>query len=147
MLKRHTFWLWLAVVFLFVTAVIHSIGLFIGPVPANETERQLLELMNYQQDLGAGYHRSMRNLFTALSSCFSFLCLLGGLTTAFLLKRNAGPGILKGIVGIHLLVFAGVFVVMVIFTFLPPIVLSGLVVLFLAIGWMTIPKESVLEMS
>jgi hypothetical protein len=142
MLKRHTFWLWLAAVFLFLTGLIHSIGLFISPVPANETERQMLELMmNYKQDMGAGFHRSMRNLFTALSSCFTFVCALGGLTSAYLLKKKAPADILKGIVRIHLLVFAACFIVMVIFTFLPPIVLTGLVTLFLAIGLFTIPNE------
>lgn len=142
MLKRYTFWLWLAVVFLFLTGLIHAIGLFIGPAPANETERLLLDLMmNYKQDLGAGFHRSMWNLFTALSSCFSFVCFLGGFTIAYLLKKKVTPEILKGIVGIHLLVFGVCFVVMVIFTFLPPIVLTGLVVLFLAIGLFTIPSE------
>ena len=46
MLKRYKFWLWLAVVFLLLTGAIHSIGLFISPVPANETERQMLKLMS-----------------------------------------------------------------------------------------------------
>ena len=142
MLKRYTFWLWLAVVFLFLTGLIHSISLFVSPAPANETERQLLDLMmNYKQDLGAGFHKSMWNLFTALSSCFTFLYLLGGLNITYLLKKKVRLGILKGIVRIHLLVFGVCFVVMAIFTFLPPIVLTGLLVLFLAIGLFTIPSE------
>jgi hypothetical protein len=45
MLKRHTFWLWAAVVFLLLTGAIHSISLFISPTPQNETERQMLFLM------------------------------------------------------------------------------------------------------
>ncbi len=142
MIKRHTFWLWLAVVFLSLTGLIHSIGLFIGPFPANETERQMFDLMmNFKQDLGAGFHKSIWNLFTALSSCFTFLCFLGGLNIAYLLKKKVALDILKGIVRIHLLVFAVCFVVMVIFTFLPPIVLTGLIVLFLAIGLFTIPND------
>jgi len=39
------------------------------------------------------------------------------------------------------IIFIGVFVVMLAFTFLPPIVLSGLVALFLTIGWVTTPKS------
>ena len=31
MLKRHTCWLWTAVVFLFLTGALHSIGLFVTP--------------------------------------------------------------------------------------------------------------------
>jgi hypothetical protein len=142
MLKRYTLWLWLAVVFLFLSGLIHSVTLFISPVPANETERQMLDLMmNHKLDLGAGFHKSMWNLFTVLSSCFTFVCLLGGLTIAYLLKKKAPIGILKGVVGIHLLVFAMCFVTIVVFAFLLPIVLTGLVVLFLAIGFLTIPKQ------
>lgn len=146
MLKRYTFWLWLAVVFLLLTGLIHSISLFISPVPANETERQMLALMStYKQDMGAGFHRSMWNLFTALSACFTFVCLLGGLTIAYLLKKKAPADILKGVVRIHLLVFTACFVLMVVFAFLPPIVLTGLVVLFLAIGLFTIPSALPVE--
>jgi len=143
MLKRYTFWLWLAVVFLFLSGGIHSIGLFVNPSPADDTERQLIDLMvNYKQDLGAGFHRSTMNLFTALSSCFTFLCFLGGLTIAFLLKKKAPAGILKGVVGIHWLIFAACFLVMLLLTFLVPIVLIGLILLFLTIGCLLIPKET-----
>lgn len=143
MLKRYTFWLWLAVIFLFLTAIIHSIGLFVSPSPGNEVERQMLDLMmNYKQDLGAGFHPSMWNLFIALSSCFTFLCLLAALILAYLLKTKVATGILKGIIRIHLLVFAVCFLVMATFTFLPPILLTGLVVLFLALSLISISRAS-----
>src|SRR6266576_1474088 len=117
MLKRYTFWLWTAVAFLFLTGLIHSIGLFISPVPANDVERQLLALLTgYKQDLGAGFHRTMWDLFRALSSCFTFVCLQGGLTLAYILKKKVDLRILKGIVTIHLLVLVAIFVVMAIFT-------------------------------
>jgi len=142
MLKRYTFWLWLAVVFLFLTGTIHGIALFVTQTPTNDTERQMLDLvLNYKKDMGAGFHRSLWNLFTALSACYTFVSFLGGLTLAFLLKKKAPVGILKGVVGIHVIIFIGVFGVMLAFTFLPPIVLSGLVALFLTIGWVTTPKS------
>ena len=51
-MKRFTFWLWLAVVFQLLIVAVHSIGLFIPPSPANETEHQLFNLMlNYKQDM------------------------------------------------------------------------------------------------
>lgn len=141
MLKRYTFWLWLAVVFMFLTGAVHSIGLFIRPVPGNEVERQLIELMStYQNDFGAGFHPTMGDLFTALSSCFSLLCFLGGLTNAYLLKKKVGAEILKGIVCINLLVFSICFVMMLVFTFLPPIVLTGLIALFLMLALITAPR-------
>ena len=140
MLKRYTFWFWVAVVFMFLTGAVHSISLFVRPVPGNEVERQLIALMStYKNDLGAGFHPTMGNLFTALSSCFSLLCLLGGLTNAYLLKKKVDAGVLKGIVWINLLVFGICFVMMLLFTFLPPIVLTGLIVLFLMLAAITIP--------
>jgi hypothetical protein len=142
MLKRYTFWLWMAVVFMFLTGAVHSISLFVSPEPGNEVERQLLELMNtYKNDFGAGFYPTMGNLFTALSSCFSLLCLLGGLTNAYLLKKKVEAGILKGIVWINLLVFGIAFVMMLIFTFLPPIVLTGLIALFLMLALITISRS------
>ena len=138
MFKRYTFWLWIAVVFMLLTAAVHSISLFVNPEPQNEVERQLMNLMRtYKNDFGGGFHPSTANLVTALSSCFSLLCLLGGLTNAYLLKKKVGAGILKGFVGINLLVFSICFVMMLVFTFLPPIVLTGLIVLFLLLALLT----------
>lgn len=143
MLKRYTLWLWIAVVLMFLTGAVHSIGLFVRPVPENEVERQLIELMTtYKHDLGAGFHPTMGNLFTALSSCFSLLCLLGGLTNAYLLKKRIEAGILQGIVWINLLVFGICFVMMLVFTFLPPIVLTGLIVLFLMLTLITFKRAA-----
>jgi hypothetical protein len=72
MLKRYTFWLWMAVVFMFLTGAVHSISLFVSPVPANEVERQMIELMTtYKSDLGAGFHPTMENLFTGHRSLSS----------------------------------------------------------------------------
>jgi len=143
MLKRYTFWLWTAVVFLLLTGAIHSISFFISPTAQNETERQLFALMmTYKQDMGNGFHPTMWNLFTALSSCFTFLYLLGGLTLAYLLKKKVVPDTLKGVVVIHLLVMGVCFIVMTALTFLIPIVLTGLCVLFLGIGLITIRSRS-----
>jgi len=143
MLKRHTVWLWIAVVLLLLTGAIHSISLFITPTPGNETERQLLGLMaNYKLDMGPGFRPTMGNLLTALSSCFTFLWLLAGLTIAYLLKKKVAPDILRGVVAINLLVLGASFIVNLIFTFLLPIVLTGLCVLFLGAGLIAIPNSS-----
>src|SRR5438067_517579 len=118
MLKRYTFWLAAAIIFQFVNAVIHTISLFINLTPQNETERQLIDLLtNYRFDLGVGFHPTFGDMFTALSSCLTFVCLLGGLTLGYLLLKHAEPNILKGIVGINVIVFGGIFVVMAMFTF------------------------------
>jgi len=136
MLKRYTFWLWAAAVLQFVTAGVHATSLFVQPEPADETQRQLLTLMtNYRIDLGAGFHRSMSDLVTALSSCFSFVCLLGGSINVFLLRRRAEVGLVQGITAINIAVFGAMFVVMLVFTFLPPIIFTGLITLALTVSW------------
>lgn len=143
MLKRYTFWLWIAIVFMLLNATLHSVTLFIQPAPQNETERQLTQLMRtYRNDFGAGFHPTTQNLFTALSSCFSLLCLLGGLMNAYLIKKGVGAEIMRGVIVIDLLVFGICFGVMAVFTFLPPIVLTGLIVLFLTLAMVALLRSS-----
>jgi hypothetical protein len=138
MLKRYTFWLWAAVVFQLLTAAVHSISLFVGLEPANETERQLITLMTtYKLDAGGGFQPTFSNLFTALSSCFSFVCLLGGLINFYLLSKKADAGLVKGITGINVLVFGAIFVVIAVFTFLPPIICTGLIFACLVLAFAT----------
>lgn len=144
MLKRYTFWLWAAVVFQLLTALIHSISFFVTQIPNNETERQILELMaTYKLDMGGGFHPTTANLLTALSSCFSFLCLFAGLTNAYLLKKKMLPELMKGILLINVLVFCAVFVVMAIFTFLPPIILTGLIFVCLVLSYLFVRSSQV----
>ena len=143
MFKRYSLWLWIAIVFMLLNAAVHSVTLFIEPAPQNETERQLAQLMaTYRNDFGAGFHPTPHNLLTALSSCFSLLCLLGGLLNAYLIKKRVGAEIMRGVIAIDLLVFGICFIVMAVFTFLPPIVLTGLIALFLTIALLDVFRAS-----
>lgn len=141
MLKRYTFWLWTAVVFQLLTAFFHSLSLFITPEPENEIQRQLMELMTHKMDMGGGFRPSMGNLVTALSSCFSFLCLLGGVTNAFLLRKKAPLDIIRGNVRINILIFGACFAVMAFLTFLPPIILTGLIFICLILAFISMPPR------
>jgi len=131
------------VALLFLTAAVHSLSLFVSPIPENEAERMLHQLFTtYQKDLGGGFHRTFSDLFTALSSCFSFVCLLGGLINAYLLKKKVSAEILRGITLINVIVFGGIFAVMAFFTFLPPIILTGLILVTLLAGYFTLRSET-----
>jgi len=142
-MKNYTVWLKTASIFLFVTAAIHAITLFVTLPPNNETERQLSALMDtYKFDLGAGFHRTMSELTLPLSACFCLVCLLGGLLNWYLLHKKVEPKIMKGVISINLIVFGICFVLIVIFTFLLPIILMGLIVLFLILSRFTAPKNS-----
>lgn len=141
MLKRYTFWLSAAVIFQLITAVVHSISLFVDVPPANETEAQLQNLITtYKMSLGAGFSPTYSSLFTALSSCFTFLFLFAGLTNGYLMIKHAEPSLMKGILAINVAIFGVVFVVMAVFTFLPPIVCTGLVFINLLAAYLVVPK-------
>jgi hypothetical protein len=141
MLKRYTFWLSAAVIFQLLTGLIHGISLFVTPATENETERQLQELITtYAKDLGAGFRPTFGSLFTAVSSCFSLLCFLGGLTNGYLLFKHAEPYLMRGIIAINVGIFGVCFLMMLVFTFLPPIILTGLIFINLIAALVTIPK-------
>lgn len=141
MLKRYTFWLIAAVLFMFLTAGLHSLSFFVSPEITNDTQRQLHELLhNYREDMGAGFHRTFFDLFTALSACYPLLCMLGGLNLGYLVFRHTGPALMKGVIAIHLGVFLVCLIVMIFFTFLPPIVMTALIVVNLLIAYILCPK-------
>ena len=131
-MKTFTFWLRATAIVQIATALIHSISFFVTPEPANDTERQLLNLLDgYKLDLGGGFYRSMGDLMTGLSMCFTLLYLLGGLVVFYLVWKKVDAGVMKGLVNIYLVIFGFGFAWMVSFTFLPPIVLTGLVFVLL----------------
>jgi hypothetical protein len=141
MLKRYTFWLTAAIIFQLLTAAFHAISLFVNPEPANDTERQLQTFMTtYKLDAGAGFHPTFSNLFTALSSCFTFLCLFAALSNGYLLWKHTEPSVMKGIIGINVVIFGAVFAMMAFFTFLPPIICTGLIFVNLLAAFIVIPK-------
>lgn len=141
MLKRYTFWFSAAVIFQFLTGLIHSVSLFINSEPTNDTERQLDMLIStYKLDLGAGFHPTYASLFLALSSCFTFLCLFAALTNGYLLFKHTEPSVMRGIIGINVVIFGAVFAMMAFFTFLPPIVCTGLIFINLLAAFVVVPK-------
>jgi hypothetical protein len=96
MLKSYTFWLSAAVLFMFLTAILHSLSFFVTPDIQNETQRQLHELLhNYREDMGVGFHRTFWDLFTALSACLPLMCMLGGLTLGYMLIKHAEANLIR----------------------------------------------------
>lgn len=141
MLRRYTFWLSAAVIFQIVTGLIHLLSLFITPRVTDDTHRQILELVTtYEIQSGFGFTPTYYNLFTALSSCFTFLCLFAALTNGYLLLKHTDPAVMRGIIAINVGIFGFVFVVMAYFTFLPPIVCTGLIFLNLLAAFLVVPK-------
>ncbi|MBK8483451.1 MAG: hypothetical protein IPL31_03590 [Saprospiraceae bacterium] len=115
-------------VFLFLSAIFHSLSFFAKPEPANDSERQLLDLMNnYQMDMGAGFVRTFHEIFLSVSACFTLICLFGGILLFYLFKCNLTKQVMTGVLNIYCFIFGIAFIVMLVFTFLPPIVCIGFV--------------------
>jgi hypothetical protein len=141
-MKRYVLWLRIAIVFQTLTAMIHSIGFFVTPQGSNETENHMLDLMtNFKMEVGLGMSRTMGELTTGLSACFTMIYMLGAIQNWYLLRKKVDVGLLKGMTGIALLIFGVSFVVMIRFTFFLPILCTGLVFLSLLISYLTIPKQ------
>ena len=142
MIKKYKFWLTLTVVFQLLTGLIHTLSFFNKHQPVNEKEEQLLDLLyNYKIDMGAGFMRSMHDLFTSLSIAFMLLFLFGGILNWYLLKNEDKVNVIKGIVLINTFIFGGCLLAMIVFAFLPPIVLNGLVFVSLMGTLLTIPRS------
>ena len=141
-MRKYTTWLKTAVIFQFITAVMHTITLFVPLPPKNETEKQLATLMDTYEFDFAGFHRTMGDMVLALSACFSLVCLLGGLLSWYLIRKKVEAKIMKGVITINLIVFGILFGLVTTFAFLPPIILIGLIVLFLIFSRLTMRKNS-----
>jgi hypothetical protein len=141
-MKNYITWLKTATIFQFIAAVLHATSMFLKPPAANETEKQLFALMDtYRFDFGAGFHPTMGELTLVESACFSLVCLLGGLMNWYLLRKKVEPQIMKGIITINLIVFGICFCLTATFTYLPPIILTGLIVLSLILSRFTVHKN------
>jgi hypothetical protein len=138
MLKNFSFWIWGTIVTLFLTAAFHSLSFFMKPEPANETEKQLFDLMSsYKPNAGMGFHPSFSDLFTGLSLCFTLICLFGALLNWYLKKKSLTADIWKGLLLIEMVIFGSMFIAMAVFTFLPPIICTGLIFIFVSGAYST----------
>jgi len=136
MITKHTFWLKAAIAMQFITGFLHSLSFLNNPEAANDSERQMLDLMqNYKMDLGAGFQRTMSDLMNAFSISFALFLFFSGAVNLYLLKNKLSSNILKGVVGINLIAYIICFITMSLLTFLPPIVCTALIVLFLFLAF------------
>lgn len=131
-MNGYTFWLKGSAVTMLLTAAIHTTSFFVEPAPTNDTERQIFSLVQeYRFNLGGGIHRSLGDLMTGLSMCFTLLYLLGGVLILYLLRAKVDRAVMRGLTTIMLIVFGFAFAWMALYTFLPPIILTGLVLVLL----------------
>ena len=117
------------------TGLIHSLSFLMPLSAANDTEKQLISLMTtYKRDMGLGFSPTIFELFTALSACFALIYLFGGVLLIYLLRKQLDLPVMKGVLNISILFFGIAFAVMAVFTFPPPIVLTGLSFVLLVVS-------------
>ena len=111
-----------------ITGLIHLLSFLNDPIPSNETEKQLFDLMSdYKFDFGAGFQHSINDILNAFSLCFSLLFLYSGTFNLFLIRQVTDFKTFKGILMINLITFFICMVVMIKLTFLPPVVLTCMI--------------------
>lgn len=121
-------WMKIGAVVLFLTAAAHLAGHLAGaPEPANDQERQLLDLMqNYKMDLG-GMERSTKEILDGFSLSYSVFLFFAGLGTFVVVRSRDDAAVqtaailLAGLTGVQLALAVAYFII-------PPIVC-------LAVAW------------
>jgi len=136
--KRFSFLTWSTIIFQLLTAIFHSISFILTPEGGDDTERQMLNLMStYKMNMRNGIFRTFSEIIVSLSASFTLLCLFGGLLNWFLKKKNIGPGIWKGVLLIESIIFGALFLVVLRFAFLPPMLCTGLIFISCFASWLS----------
>jgi hypothetical protein len=126
-------------VLLVVLGLVHSLSLFHHNVPANDTEKQLLDLMtNYQFNL-MGSMRTMSGLLRGFSISF----MLGALALGALDLVLAGErtGLLKRVALINAIWLAAMSAVAVRYFFILPLSFLATAMVIFALAWLKLPSE------
>ena len=127
-------------VLLVLMGFVHALSLFEKPAAANETERQLLDLMsNYKFNL-MGSMRSMDNMLRGFSILFMLaVIVLGALD---LILRRERVGLLKRVALINTTWLAAMTAVSFHYFFAAPTLFLAAALLIFALAWMKLPAET-----
>jgi len=126
-------------VVLLLLGLVHSLSLFGKPVPANDTERQLLDLMSNYKFNVMGSMRTMDNFLRGFSISFMLGVLgLGALDLALCRER---AGLLKRVALINTLWLAAMLAVSLRYFFIFPTSFLATALLIFAAAWLKLPGE------
>jgi hypothetical protein len=124
---------------LLIIGAVHSISFFQKLLPANDTEKQLLDLMSSYKFNLAGSLRSMDNLLTGFSICFMLAALALG---AFdLLLSGERASLLKRATLMNILWLAAMTAVSLRFFFIVPTSFLVATLLIFVLAWWKLPAE------
>jgi hypothetical protein len=126
-------------VWLVLIGLVHSLSLIEKQVPANDTERQLLELMsNYRFDL-MGSMRSMEELFRGFSVSFMLAALVVGALDLVLSRER--EGLLKRVALLNVIWLAGMTAVGLRYFFVLPTSVLVIALILFVVAWFRLPAE------
>jgi hypothetical protein len=127
-------------VVLVLLGLVHSLSLFEKPVPANDTERQLLDLMsNYKFNL-MGSMRSAEDFDRGFSILFVVAML--GLGVLDLVLARERTGLLKRVAQINTIWLAAMTAVSLRYFFVAPTSFLATALLIFALAWLKLPASA-----
>jgi hypothetical protein len=125
---------------LLIIGLVHSISLFEKRIPANNTEKQLLDLMaNYQFNL-MGSLRSMSELLQGFSAAFMLAPFAFGALDLMLSRERAG--LLKRVALLNVIWLAALTAVSVHYFFAAPTSFLVSALLIFVLAWLKLPADS-----
>jgi uncharacterized membrane protein len=125
---------------LLILGAVHSTSLFIKQVPANDTERQILDLMtSYRFNLN-GSLRSMSDLMRGFSVAFMLAPLAFGVLDLMLSRERAG--LLKRAALVQIIWLAAMIVVALRYFFVLPLSFLVVALLIFALAWLKLPADA-----
>jgi len=127
-------------VFLVLLGLVHSLSFFEKLVPANDTERQLLDLMSSYKFNLMGSHRSMDNLLQGFSVTFMLAALgMGALTLAV---SNERTSLLKRVALVSAIWLALMTGVSLHYFFVAPTSFLAAALLLFVLAWLRLPANN-----
>ena len=126
-------------VWLLLMGLVHSLSLLGRPVPANDTERQLLELMAHYKFNVMGSMRSMDNFLRGFSTSFMLAALVMGALDLALSGERAG--LLKRVALVNAIWLAAMTAVSLRYFFAVPISFLAIGLVIFALAWLKLPRS------
>jgi len=126
---------------LVIVGLVHSLSLFQKQIPANETEKQLLDLMSNYKFNVVGSQRSMADFLRGFSVCFMLAALGFGFFDLLLFRERAG--LLKRAALANIIWLAAMTAVSLHYFFIVPTSFLVATLLIFAPDWLKLPSERV----
>ena len=125
---------------LLILGAVHSTSLFIKQVPANDTERQILDLMTSYRFNLSGSLRSMSDLMRGFSVAFMLAPLAFGVLDLVLSRERAG--LLKRVALVQIIWLVAMIVVALRYFFAVPLSFLVVALLIFALAWLKLPADA-----